>query len=161
MFQKNKFLLTWFFLFILFMLGACSLNRIDPNQVSRTYHKTYNQVWEAVTGLLLDDLGCSARTLKKNKGYLETDWVHSINTEGHYRWRIEAYLKQRKDGVTVQLIKTMQLKDDVSKTIRKYNKEEKNVPVGPHVGWSNATSTAREIEDLYRRIDLRLGEGKQ
>jgi hypothetical protein len=158
LFRKNKFYLTWLFLFLLAMLCACSLNRINPNQASRTYHKTYDEVWEAVTDLLLDDLGCTERTLKKNKGYLETDWVHSIDTEGQHRWKIEAYLKQREDAVTLQLMKTVQLKDDVSKTIRKYNKTEKNVPVGPQVGWSNATSTAREIEDLYRRMDLRLGE---
>jgi len=56
------------------------------------------------------------------------------------------------------LDKIVQMKDTVSKTIRKYNHEEKNEPVGPHAGWSNAPTTAQEIEAIYRRIDLHLGE---
>jgi uncharacterized lipoprotein len=158
LFRKNKFYLTWLFLFLLGMPCACSLNRINPNQASRTYHKTYDEVWEAVTDLILEDLGCTERTLKKNKGYLETDWVHSIDTEGQHRWKIEAYLKQHKDAVTVQLVKTVQLKGDVSNTVKRYEEKTQKDPKGPNAGWSDEAATARDIEDLYRRIDLRLGE---
>ena len=100
------------------------------------------------------------RKLKKNKGYLETEWVHSIDTEGQHRWKIEAYLKKHKGAVTVQLDKIVQMKDDVSRTINKYSKtaEKTKEPVGPNAGWSDETATARDIEDLYRKIDLRLGE---
>jgi hypothetical protein len=62
----------------------------------------------------------------------------------------------------VQLNKIEQMKDGVGKAVRKYTihneKKNKNDPVGPHAGWSDARATARDIEDLYRRIDLRLGE---
>lgn len=158
LFQKNRFCLIWLFLALLFMACACTRGRVATEQDSRVYHKPYDVVWEAVTGVILDDLGCVERKLKKNKGYLETEWVHSLDTEGQHRWKIEAYLKQHKDAVTVRLEKLVQMKDDVSKTMQKYNKKEKDVPVGPHTGWSDETAAGRDIELLYRRIDLRLGE---
>lgn len=155
--QKKRSHLTWLWLAALFMTCACTRG-LAPEQNSRVYHKPYDKVWGAVTGVILDDLGCIESTLKKNKGYLETEWVNTFDTDGQHRWKIEAYLKERKDSITVRLEKMVQMRDDVSRTIRRYNPEKKDEPVGPNAGWSNATASAREIEDLYRRIDLRLGE---
>ena len=155
--QKKQSHLLWLWLAALFVTCACTRG-VAPEQSARVYHKPYDKVWEAVTGVILDDLGCVESTLKKNKGYLETEWVNTFDTDGQHRWKIEAYLKKRKDAVTVRLEKMVQMRDDVSKTIRRYNTEKKDEPVGPNAGWSNATASEREIEDLYRRIDLRLGE---
>jgi len=158
LFQKKLSCLTWLFLVILVVSCACTRGRIAPEVASRTYQKPYDKVWEAVTGVILDELGCVERKLKKNRGYLETEWVHNIDTDGHHRWKIEASLKQRTEGVVVQLDKIVQIKDDVSKTLRKYKNDKKKEPIGPHAGWANGAATVRDIEDLYRRIDLRLGE---
>ena len=155
--QKKYFPLLWLWLAALFVTCACTRG-LAPEQNSRVYHKAYDKVWEAVTGVILDDLGCVESTLKKNKGYLETEWVSAFDTDGQHRWKIEAYLKERKDAVTVRLEKMVQMRDDVSRTIRRYNNEKKDEPVGPNAGWSDATAKAHEIEDLYRRIELRLGE---
>jgi uncharacterized lipoprotein len=148
--------LFWLGLTILLISGACARGRVAPEVNAHVYQKPYDAVWEAVTAVLLDELGCVERKAQKNSGYLETEWVSSFDISGQSRWKIEARIKERKGAVTVNLEKTVQMKDTVSKTIRKYNNEEKNEPVGPHAGWSNATTTAQEIEDLYRRIDLRL-----
>jgi hypothetical protein len=159
LFQKKQFCLSCLYLFVLLVPCACSLGRVAPEQPARVYHnKPYDTVWAAVTEVILDELGCVERKSKKNSGYLETEWVHSLDTAGQHRWKIEAYLKQDQDSVTVTLEKMVQLKDTVSKTIRTYNNEKKKEPVGPHAGWSDTTTTTREIEELYRRIDLRLGE---
>jgi uncharacterized lipoprotein len=155
--KKKHPRLIWLWLAALCVTCACTRG-LAPEQNARLYHKPYDKVWEAVTGVILDDLGCVESKLKKNKGYLETEWVNTFDTDGQHRWKIEAYLKKRKDAVSVRLEKMVQMKDDVSKTIRKYNNEKKDEPVGPHAGWSDATASKREIEDLYRRIDLRLGE---
>jgi len=158
LFQKKLSCLTWLILVILVVSCACTRNRIAPELAMRTYQKPYDKVWEALTGVILDELGCVERKLKKNRGYLETEWVHSIDTDGHHRWKIEAYLKQRTEGVVVQLDKIVQIKDAASKTMRKYKNDKTKEPIGPHAGWSDETTTARDIEDLYRRIDLHLGE---
>jgi hypothetical protein len=158
LFQKKLSCLTWLFLVILVVSCACTSGRIAPEVASRTYQKPYDTVWEAVTGVILDELGCVERNLKKNRGYLETEWVHSFDTDGHHRWKIEAYLKKTDDSVIVQLNKIVQLKGDVSNTIKRYEEKTQKDPKGPNAGWSDEAATARDIEDLYRRIDLRLGE---
>ena len=158
LFQKKLSCLTWLFLVILVVSCACTRGHIAPELASRTYQKPYDTVWEAVTGIILEELGCVERKLKKNRGYLETEWVHSFDTDGQHRWKIEASLKQRTEGVVVQLDKIVQIKDDISKTLRKYKNDKKKEPIGPHAGWSDKAATARDIENLYRRIDLRLGE---
>jgi hypothetical protein len=141
--------------------SACAHGRIAPETDARVYRKPYDEVWEAVTAVLLDELGCVERRVKKNSGYLETEWINTFDTSGQSRWKLDAYLKERKGAVSVTIAKTVQMKDTVSKTIRRYNHEEKNEPVGPHAGWSTITATAHDIEDIYRRIDLRLGESAQ
>ncbi len=164
LFQKKLSCLTWLFLVILVVSCACTRRHIAPELATRTYHKPYDTVWEAVTGVILDDLGCVERKLKKNRGYLETEWVHRIDTDGHYRWKIEAFIKKTKGTVIVQLNKIELMKDDAGKALRKHNTHyeknnpNKNEPVSPTAGWSDETATAQDIEDLYRRIDLRLGE---
>jgi len=155
---KNHAGLFWLVLAVVLIACACARGRVAPELIARVYQKPYDEVWEAVSAVLVDELGCVERKVQKNKGYLETEWVHSFDTSGQSRWKIEAYLKERTGAVTLELDKTVQMKGAVSKTLRRYNQEEKNEPVGPHAGWSTTTTTAREIEDLYRRIDLRLGE---
>ena len=159
-FQKNRLCLCVLTLILLLIPCACTRGRVAPELPARVYSQPYDDVWEAVTWVILDEMGCVERKAKKNKGYFETEWVHSLDTEGHHRWMIEAHLKEGKDGVTVTLDKIVQLKDDESKTRRKYSKtaEKTKEPVGPHAGWSNTASSARETEDLYNKIDLRLGE---
>jgi hypothetical protein len=160
LFQNKISRPTLLVLVLLIITCACARGRIAAEMPSRTYNKPYDAVWEAVTGVILDDLGCAERTLKKNKGYLETEWVHSIDTEGQHCWKIEAYLKKGEGSVLVQLDKIVQLKDDVSQTLNKYSKtaEKTKEPVGPNAGWSDEAAAVRDIEDLYRRIDLRLGQ---
>jgi len=153
--NKNRLVLT---VLALAALCACTSVRVPSDQPVRVYNRPYDEVWAAVKWVILEDLGLVERKIKKNRGYLETDWVHSFDTTGQKRWKFEALLKKRREAVTVAVVKTVQLKDPVSKAIRRYNTEEKNEPVGPHAGWSNMTSKAGEIEDVYRRIDLRLGE---
>ncbi len=158
LFQNKTSRLTWLFLAVLVMTCACTRGLIAPELASRTYHKPYDEVWEAVTGVILEELGCVERKLKKNRCYLETEWVHSFDTEGQHRWRIEASLKKTDGTVMVQLNKIVQLKGGVSNTIKRYEEKTNKDPKGPDAGWSNEAATARDIEDLFRRIDLRLGE---
>jgi hypothetical protein len=109
----------------------------------------------------MDELGCVERKTKKSGGYLETEWINTFDTSGQSRWKLDAYLTEHTGAVSVKIAKTVQMKDKVSKTIRRYNNEEKNEPVGPHAGWSTITAASQDIEDIYRRIDLRLGEFQQ
>ncbi len=140
------------------LAGACARGRVAPGTDARVYRKPYDEVWEAVTAVLFDELGCVERKTKKSGGYLETEWINTFDTSGQSRWKLDVYLKKRNGAVSVAIAKRVQMKDKVSKTIRRYNHEEKNEPVGPNAGWSTITAEAQDIEDIYRRIDLRLGE---
>ena len=75
--QKKTPLQICLWLAALCVTCACTRG-LAPDQNARLYHKPYDKVWEAVTGVILDDLGCIESTLKKNKGYLEHEWV-SLN----------------------------------------------------------------------------------
>lgn len=155
---KNRPALACAVLAALALASACTRGSIAPDQPARVYHRPYDEVWDAVAWVILNDLGLVEHTAKKNRGYLETDWVHSFDAIGQTRWKIEASLKKSNDAVTVALVKTVQLRDPLSKKIRRYNQEDNKEPVGPNVGWSDMTAAERDIEELYRRIDLRLGE---
>lgn len=160
MLDNKQFTVAFLLCVLAAVCCACTRGRVGPDHPVRVYHRPYDEVWEAVQWVLLEDLGFVDRKMKKNRGYLETDWVHSFDTTGQRRWKFEALLKKNKDAVTVALVKTVQLKDPVSKKVRHYNQKENNEPVGPHAGWSSQKNAGRDLEDVYRRIDLRL-EQKQ
>lgn len=135
--------------------GCASTRNKAVEDKARVVSGTYESVWQAAEALVLTDLGCAAKKSNMEKGYLETEWVHKIEPDGVVRWRIVAEVKQTKQGVRVRLDKQFQTKDSPSKNIDRFGKEKKDT--AGQTGWGSTSADLKAIDDLYQRLEQRLG----
>ncbi len=136
--------------------GCASTRDKTVEQNARVVSSTYDAVWQGVEALVLNDLGCAVKKSNKEKGYLETEWVHKIEPDGVVRWRIVAEVKQTKQGVRVMIDKQYQLKDDPSKNVDRFGKEKKDT--AGQTGWGSTEADYRAIDDLYLGLEQKLGK---
>jgi hypothetical protein len=136
------------------LLQCASTRDREVRSYSRVYPQPYDSVWNAVTDLVYLDLKCASKKTDKDRGVIETEWVHLIDTDGTKRWMIQAEVKKTGNGVQVLLDKRIEMQDEVSKSINKYKKET-NEPKAS--GWKKTDIEQNVFDDLYRRIDQKLG----
>jgi hypothetical protein len=157
---KRKNLL---FALLFLMAGACLLQACtsfpqskEMLSMARVFDRPYDEVWKSVEDLLHHDLKCIFKTNDKKDGVLETEWVHRMDTEGRKRWMIIANVRTVKGGVEVVLYKKVELQDDVSKSIDKYNTKKKDAPETASGGWKKTDVNLTAVEELYKKLENKL-----
>jgi hypothetical protein len=140
------------------LLQACTSfpQRKEMMSMARVFDRPYDQVWQSVEDLLHHDLKCIFKKEDKKNGVLETEWVHRMDTEGKKRWMIIANVRGVKGGVEVVLYKKVELQDDVSKSIDKYNTKKKDAPETASGGWKGTDINLTAVEDLYKKLENKL-----
>jgi hypothetical protein len=148
---------------IIIMTGACMLQactsfpqKREMQSMARVFDRPYDQVWQSVEDLLHRDLKCIFKKNDKKDGVLETEWVHRMDTEGSKRWMIVANLRNVKGGVEVVMYKKVELQDDVSKSLNKYNNTKKDTAGTPAGGWKKTDIDLATVEDLYTKLESEL-----
>ena len=94
---------------VVIMLGCVSVGNKEVKATAHIYDKPYDEVRQALEALLFEDLKCVPRKIVEDKGYIETEWVHRIDTDGTTRWRIRSQIKKKKEGVWVVINKEVWL----------------------------------------------------
>ena len=138
------------------LLQACaSTQEAQMRSMARVYDRPYDRVWSSVEELLRFDLKCALKKNDRPDGVIETEWVHRMDTEGTKRWMVKATVRKVKGGVEVGLYKKLELQDNVSKSLEKFNsKKEKNDPAAS--SWKKTDVAPDTVEDLYRKLELKL-----
>lgn len=124
-------------------------------ETRHVYAYPYAEVWEALRELIVEDLHCAPKKISKKKGYLETDWVHRIDTEGTVRWQIRASARKKSDGVLVVIEKRSQLRDESSRKLSRYRKEQQEDNTS-NSGWAKARADLDAIADYHRSLTAKL-----
>ncbi|MEI6125117.1 MAG: hypothetical protein WCQ99_01050 [Pseudomonadota bacterium] len=151
-FFSASLLFSIFFTFI--FRGCASAPGREVQSSARVYDRPYDAVWDAVENLVWKELKCTPKKAGEKKGLIETEWAHRIDTEGTTRWMLRAEVKKVPNGIQLLLDKRVELRDIVSKNIHKYKKESNEPQTG---GWRKKEIERKELEDLYRKIEQRLG----
>lgn len=128
----------------------------SQRNIEQVFNASYDEVWSALENLILNDLGCAAKKINKKKGFIETEWVHRIDTEGTMRWKIRAKINKRKSGVGVLIDKEVQAQDEVRRNINRYRKETRSKDVKPMAGWTKSEKDLSTIKGFYKKIENKL-----
>lgn len=137
-----------------FLLQCASTRDREVRSFARVYPQPYDTVWSAVEDLVYMDLSCTPKKTDKDHGVIETEWVHLMDTEGIKRWMIQAEVHKIANGIRVVIDKRIEMRDEVSKSINRFKKEN-NEPKSS--GWKRKDIEQKVFDDLYRRIDQKLG----
>ncbi len=139
-------------------LAACASipQQKEMRSMARVYEYPYDVVFSSVEELLRRDLKCLLKKDDRGGGDIETEWVHRVDTEGKKRWMLMASLRKVKGNSTeVVFFKKYELQDEVSKSLDKYNKKKKeDTPSG---GWLKSEVDLSSLDDLYGRLEKKLG----
>lgn len=119
------------------------------------YVHPYDEVWEALRELIVEDLHCAPKKISKKKGYLETEWVHRIDTEGMVRWQIRASARKKSDGVLVVIEKRSQMRDEASRKLNRYRQQHQEDNTS-NSGWAKARADLDAIADYHRSLTVKL-----
>jgi len=139
----------------LLMQACATAQERQMRSMARVYDRPYDRVCSSVEELLHKDLKCAFKKNDKEGGLFETEWVHRMDTEGTKRWMVRADVRKVKNGVEVVLYKKLELQDNVSKSLEKYNsKKEKNDSASG--GWKKTEVAPDTVEDLYRKLEQKL-----
>ena len=150
-------ILIGFFIVATIFYSGCAANK--PVKESsfpegKLYPKPYDKVWDAGHNLIFTDLGCVDKKVNKKKGYIETEWATQLTTEGTWRWRIKAQVKQKKDGTLVLLERDMEQRDIVDKN--DLRSKEKSKDQNPNAGWKHNNEDLSAADNLYQQLDGKL-----
>jgi len=143
-----------------FLVSGCvsSRNRALKSS-SHLYLKSYDEVWEAMNDLLLNDMNCFPETADKKSGKIETGWVHTIDLDGYNKWRIKARVKKKKNGVYVEIDKMAQVKKDQRQQIGMYAEERMKHEARNTADastWRTLEVDKAEIEGMHRKLSIKL-----
>lgn len=142
-------------LFLLFTSCASVRDR-EVHSYAHTYPLSYDRVWGAVEELVTGDLRCPVKQSDKSNGYIETDWVHVFDTDGTKRWMIKVRLKKTNDGTLVIIDKLVEMRDEESRSIKRYRQEKKSTEEVPASAWKKTEIDRDALENLYRKLDEKL-----
>jgi hypothetical protein len=120
----------------------------------KLYPVPYDKVWDAVHNLIFTDLGCVDKKVDKKKGYIETEWATQLTTEGTWRWRIKAQVKQEKNGTLVLLERDMEQRDILDKSDLRF--KEKSKDQNPNAGWKHNNEDPSAADNLYQQLGDKL-----
>ncbi len=153
--MKNKIYLNSIIIVFLLLIqtGCATTAGKDAREHARMYPFPYEQVWAAVEDLIFNDLRCVPETVDRDKGIIETDWVHQIEAEGTVRWQLCAFVEQADGGVRVAIVKRVQMRDSTNQPSR-YRKE-RNDPTN-NAGWARNRIDTQSVEAYYRTITDKL-----
>ncbi len=158
--EKRVFLLFLAFMVIFntFIPGCASTGKSPESQAAGyVFNRPYDEVWDAINDLVLNDLGCVPKKINKKKGLLKTEWVHRIDTQGTSRWMISAEVKKKKDGIRVLINNEVQNRDRTIRKVQRYRKPQDSMDKNrQNAGWKKAETDFITTENLYRRIREKL-----
>ena len=128
--------------------------------IKRVYDRPYDQVWNSIADMLHADLKCIFKKNDKQAGELETEWVHRMDTEGNKRWMVRATVRKVQGGTEVVLYKKLELQDEVSKSLNKYQKKKEDPSDTPSGGWQRTTVDMASLDELYHLLEKKLAVQK-
>ncbi len=142
----------------IFLICSCSTKRKRLTEIPTVkFSNSYEEVWNALEELIINDLSCAPKKLDKKRGIIETEWVYRFDTEGNMRWMIVGQVKNTQGGPVV-IIDKIEERPDTSAELKRSYKRNESRPDDPSIrsGWRTQDIPMGEIRGLYESLDRKL-----
>jgi hypothetical protein len=120
---------------------------------SKTFMKSYDEVWDAVEKVVVDDLMIPIKEKNKKRRIIKSDWVSIIRIRGTLRWNVKIILEPMEDSTRVKVydrveepfsekaaVETMKKKDEIS------------------TGWQKSQEKIPEVDQILNKLSEKLGK---
>ena len=144
-------------LFIILIPWGCRTTQTeisDNPTIEKRFTHGYNEVWEALEQVMVDDLMFPLKIKDKERGLMQTDWISVIRIRGTLRWYVKVFLEgddiNTKARLFIRVEEPTSPKDDVGKLKTKKGELK--------TGWDASKEKIPEANDILETLSLKLGE---
>ena len=145
------------FLFICSLLYCCAAPQQPMGEeapyIAKTFPKVYDEVWEAVEEIVIDDLMIPIKVKDKERGIIRSDWVSIIRLRGTLRWYIKIVFEGNDNNTTVKIYDHVEEPFTEKAAVEKMKKKDKI-----NTGWSKSQEKIPEVNEILNMLSSRLGE---
>ena len=154
--------IPWKNLFILCAFLCClSVGCAAPQQPigdefpysSKTFTKSYDEVWDAVEEVVADDLMIPIKEKNKERGIIKSDWISIIRIRGTLRWNVKIILETAEDSTRVKVYDRVEEPLSEKAAMEKMKKKDKI-----STGWQKSKEKIPEVDEILKKLTARLGE---
>lgn len=150
---KMLFLLIYLF----FLPCACRTPHTEVSGIpliSKTFTQGYDEVWDALEEVMVEELLLPITLKDKKKGIIETDWISVIRMRGTLRWHLKIIMDRVENQTVVRIYERveepMSKKDIVGKMKTKQGEVK--------TGWQTSQEKVPETDTILNRLSLKLGK---
>jgi uncharacterized lipoprotein len=122
--------------------------------MEKTFTHGYDEVWEALQGILVEELMLPIKIKDRDKGLIETEWISVIRIRGTLRWYLKILIDKGENQTVVRIYDRVEEpiseKDDVGKLKTKKGEIK--------TGWQTSQEKIPETGTLLNRLNTILGE---
>ena len=149
-------------LFIIFFLICCLFaGCAAPQQPigdelpysTKTFTKSYNEVWDAVEKVVADDLMIPIKEKNKERGIIKSDWVSIIRIRGTLRWNVKIIMEPAEDSTLVKVYDRVEEPFSEKAAVEKMKKKDEISS-----GWQKSQEKIPEVEEILNKLSEKLGE---
>ena len=144
-------------LFIIILPWGCRTpqTEIPGNPViQKRFTHGYDEVWEALEELMVDNLMLPIRTKDKNRGIIQTDWISVIRIRGTLRWYVKVILEGDDNNTEARLYIRVEEPTSAKEDVGKMKTKQGDIKTG----WSVSNEKIPEAQDILNTLSLKLGE---
>lgn len=116
---------------------------------SKTFDREYDDVWEAVEHIMVDEMMLPIKIKDKERGIIQSDWVSVIRLRGTMRWYLKVLLNRESDGTTVRVSHAAEVPTEVVGKMKDSKGDVKT-------GWQNSKESIREANEIMNLLSNAL-----
>ena len=144
-------------IYLFFLLCACRTPHTEVSGIpliSKTFTQGYDEVWDALEEVMVEELLLPITLKDKKKGIIETDWISVIRMRGTLRWHLKIIMDRVENQTVVRIYERveepMSKKDIVGKMKTKQGEVK--------TGWQTSQEKVPETNTILNRLSLKLGK---
>jgi uncharacterized lipoprotein len=145
-------------LFLLFFGWGCRTPQTEtPGTpvMAKTFTQGYDEVWEALEEVMVEELMLSIKKKDREKGIIQTDWISVIRIGGSLRWYVKVFLDRDGNNTLVRVFNRV---EEPSEYIKEDTEKMKSKKGEIKTGWSLSKQKIPEVNDILDTLSLKLGE---
>jgi uncharacterized lipoprotein len=151
---KNLFILC---VFLCYLSAGCAAPQQPIGDEfpysSKTFTKSYDEVWDAVEEVVADDLMIPIKEKNKERGIIKSDWISIIRIRGTLRWNVKILLESAEDATRVKVYDQVEKPFSEKAAVEKMKKKDEI-----STGWLKSQEKIPEVDQILIKLSEKLGK---
>ena len=151
--KRSAITVLWLGLGILLLLLGCAAPQVEEKEtgshISRTFAREYDEVWNALEMVMVEELMYPIKVKDKKNGVIETDWISIIRIRGTLRWNVRVLVNREGSSTEVKVYNRVEEPTEVRGKMKDKRGDVKS-------GWEASEEKVAGVDSLLKLLDDKL-----